>query len=724
MTAETWHEDNDRYLAASLKWLRLRLLRMMPEEQTAAVTNGSANNTATAPNTASAVSPVPKIGIRRWFRDKPIAPPTSPELSEPPLLLENKDATLDERIKGAQTVRETLANVDPPPALILLAQGFGLSPFERDVLLLCGAMEFDQETAARCAYAQGMSTQNYPTFGLALTLFDDPSWDALSAQRPLRHSRLVEINQPGATPLIASSLRADERIVNFMKGLNEFDERLSTLLNPVSTELTLAGSQQVIADLTLHRLREGLADGVVPIMQLVGPDTDSKLAVANETCKTLNRRLYRIGFNDLPTQLAEIETFARLWQRETLLLPIALYIDAQDIGGGHNESNAAIKRFLSREPGFVFLGVRDTPFSLNNANFSVEVNKPTAGEQRDAWVDLLMPFAAQEEIEPAAQSLAGQFDLNLHDIRNVCGLASVAADTHATLPAKLWHGCRHLTTPRLDLLAQRLDPKATWDDLVLPNESLKLLHQIADQVRERHKVYDQWGFGLRMNRGFGISVLFAGESGTGKTMAAEVIANDLQLNLYRIDLSAVISKYIGETEKNLRKLFDAAEQGGAILFFDEADALFGKRSEVKDSHDRYANIEINYLLQRMESFGGLAILASNMKNALDSAFMRRLRFIVDFQFPGIPERKFIWQKALPPQTPKDDLDYDRLARLNLTGGNIHSIALNAAFLAAKTGNPTVSMALMLEAARSELRKLDKPVNETEFRLMEAVKGKT
>ncbi|WP_156302407.1 ATP-binding protein, partial [Methylogaea oryzae] len=275
---------------------------------------------------------------------------------------------------------------------------------------------------------------------------------------------------------------------------------------------------------------------------------------------------------------------------------------------------------------------------------------------------------------------------------------------------------------RLDALAQPLVPKAIWDDLVLPEESAKLLRQIAGQVRGRHKVYEDWGFSSRMNRGFGISALFSGESGTGKTMAAEVIANDLRLNLYRIDLSAVVSKYIGETEKNLRKLFDAAEQGGAILFFDEADALFGKRSEVKDSHDRYANIEINYLLQRMEAFRGLAILATNMKSALDTAFMRRLRFVVNFQFPGVQERKLIWQKALPPQTPQESLDFDRLARLNLTGGNIHSVALNAAFQAAAAGLP-VSMGLMLDAARSEMRKLDKPVNEAEFRLLDAVKGR-
>jgi SpoVK/Ycf46/Vps4 family AAA+-type ATPase len=217
-----------------------------------------------------------------------------------------------------------------------------------------------------------------------------------------------------------------------------------------------------------------------------------------------------------------------------------------------------------------------------------------------------------------------------------------------------------------------------------------------------------------MNRGLGISVLFSGVPGSGKTMAAEVMANELRLDLFRIDLSAVMSKYIGETEANLRRLFDAAENGGAILFFDEADALFGKRSEVKDSHDRYANIEINYLLQRMESYGGLAILATNMKSALDAAFLRRLRFVLDFPFPGVAERKLMWQKAFPPQTPTSELDFDRLARLNVVGGHIAVIALNAAFAAAAADTP-VTMPLILAATRIEYRKLGRTVNEADFR---------
>jgi SpoVK/Ycf46/Vps4 family AAA+-type ATPase len=227
------------------------------------------------------------------------------------------------------------------------------------------------------------------------------------------------------------------------------------------------------------------------------------------------------------------------------------------------------------------------------------------------------------------------------------------------------------------------------------------------------QVYENWGFAAKSARGLGISALFSGASGTGKTMAAEVLANELQLDLYRIDLSQVVSKYIGETEKNLRRVFDAAEQGGAILLFDEADALFGKRSEVKDSHDRYANVEISYLLQRMEAYRGLAILTTNLKDAIDTAFMRRIRFVVAFPFPDAAQRAEIWRRVFPSQTPTEGLDVERLSRLSLAGGNIHNIAMYAAFLAADAHQP-VEMSHLLHAARAEYSKLEKPLSEAEI----------
>jgi SpoVK/Ycf46/Vps4 family AAA+-type ATPase len=278
----------------------------------------------------------------------------------------------------------------------------------------------------------------------------------------------------------------------------------------------------------------------------------------------------------------------------------------------------------------------------------------------------------------------------------------------------LWDTCRFQAQPGMDNLAQRIEPAAGWEDLILPQPQLEVLRDVASQVRQRFKVYETWGFGSKSKRGLGISALFAGVSGTGKTMAAEVLANELRLDLYRIDLSAVVSKYIGETEKNLRQVFDSAEEGGAILLFDEADALFGQRSEVQDSHDRYANIEVSYLLQRMEAYRGLAILTTNMKEDLDSAFLRRIRFIVQFPFPDPAQRLEIWRRVFPADTPTRGLDLSLLAQLNLAGGTIRNIALNAAFLAADANEP-VQMKHLLRAARSEYIKLDQPLTQGEVR---------
>ncbi|HWW61530.1 MAG TPA: ATP-binding protein, partial [Thermoanaerobaculia bacterium] len=410
----------------------------------------------------------------------------------------------------------------------------------------------------------------------------------------------------------------------------------------------------------------------------------------------------------LPAQAADLETLTRLWQRETLLLPVALYVDARDID--HHDAHAIpLKRLLGRLAGVMLVDARENwPTPHGGALF--DVDRPTSGEQRDLWLAVL----GDEEHE-TAERLASQFNLSAAAIERIANDAGDANETDSETPRtqRLWSAAAQHTRMHIDVLAQRIDAKATWDQIVLPEPELDLLHQIAAHVAGRATVYDRWGFRERMNRGFGISALFAGASGTGKTMAAEVIANHLGQSLHRIDLSSVVSKWVGETEKNLERLFHAADDSNGILFFDEADALFGKRTEVQHSQDRFANIEINFLLQRLESYRGLAILATNMKDALDSAFLRRLRFIVQFPFPGPKERRQIWEKAFPKATPREGLDFERLARINLTGGSIHNIALASAFLAASR-NESVTMDAVIEATRAELRKLDKPVNESEL----------
>jgi SpoVK/Ycf46/Vps4 family AAA+-type ATPase len=309
--------------------------------------------------------------------------------------------------------------------------------------------------------------------------------------------------------------------------------------------------------------------------------------------------------------------------------------------------------------------------------------------------------------------LSTQFRLNVNEIRQAAVEAGLLEHRDsASCFASLWQECRNQTRSHIDDLSQRIDAVANWDDLVLPQPEKDTLQEIIAHVRRRSVVYEKWGFGGKSDRGLGISAVFAGGSGTGKTMAAEVIAGALHLDLYRIDLSSVVSKYIGETEKNLRRVFDAADGGGAILLFDEADALFGKRSEVKDSHDRYANIEVSYLLQRMESYRGLAILTTNMKSALDTAFLRRIRFVVQFPFPNVEQRVHIWRRIFPDQAPVDGIDSERLAQLNVAGGNIKNIALAAAFLAADHAEP-IRMSHVLRAARSEYAKLEKPLTDAE-----------
>jgi hypothetical protein len=623
--------------------------------------------------------------------------------------------------------------VDPAPALVLLSRRFSLSRFEQEALLLCAALELDTRISALCAHAQHDRSRPHPTFALMAALFDEPAWDVLSPERPLRYWRLIEINQPGAEPLTTSALRADERVVNYVKGLNYLDDRLTPLL--IRFDGNAAGplppSQHAAVTAMEQTLRRSRNDGPPPLVQLVGVDPLSKQLVAQQAAAAMSLNLYRIPVELLPPQPGELETLARLWQRESILMPIALFLDAHEADGeqkgegGSPDRLGALQRFLARSQGVFLLSTREPRPALHATVQVIEVEKPSPAEQQVAWSAAL--GATGREFSTL---LAGQFNLNATTIteivRAVAGGAEAEDRTEAAAPKgagetgqaalheRLWSACLVSTGPQMERLAQRLRPVATWKDIVLPDAELHLLRQVAGQVARRSIVYDDWGFRQRMNRGLGISALFAGESGTGKTMAAEVIANHLRLNLYRIDLSAVVSKYIGETEKNLRRLFDAAEDGGAILFFDEADALFGKRSEVRDSHDRYANIEINYLLQRIESYRGLAILATNMKSALDQAFMRRLRFIITFPFPGRAQREAIWKRAWPADTPVGAIDFDRLARFNLTGGSIANVALNAAFMAAERGT-SVGMPLVLDAIRSEFRKLERPCDEAELR---------
>ncbi len=647
------------------------------------------------------------------------------------------------------------------PAVETLCQLFNLSPFERQVLLLCAGVELDGEIAKLCGQLQGGDRKNYATFSLALAVLPNSHWSAIYPASPLRHWRLLELgNSDGIT---RSPLRIDERVLHYLTGGQDLDRRLVGLVRSVSVSGELVPSHQILAErLAANWSRQ--PNQRLTVVQLCGIDQESQRAIALAACTLLGLKLQAMSARLVPTDARELEALMRLWEREAALSNSVLLLDCQELNTNDATRQDAIQRFIEGLRVGLILSTRERRTWGERPTLTLDVHPPTTQEQYELWHRGLGKVM---ESNGNLSALVAQYNFNSSTIQAVCAeaLGQLAAEKQGSevaiqntessppsppslggtkfqsppelasdpAPTKgsrerarwdlggnskiqnlVWDICRSQSCPRLEDLAQRIEPAATWNDLVLPPMQQQILREIAVHVRQRLTVYETWGFASKGARGLGISALFAGLSGTGKTMAAEVLANELRLELYRIDLSSVVSKYIGETEKNLRRVFDAAEQGGAILLFDEADALFGKRSEVKDSHDRYANIEVSYLLQRMEAYRGLAILTTNLKNALDTAFMRRLRFIVQFPFPDAAQRAEIWQRIFPANTPTEGLDGSKLARLNIAGGNIRNIALYAAFLAAEAKEP-VKMSHLLRAAQVEFVKFEKSLTEAEVR---------
>lgn len=632
----------------------------------------------------------------------------------------NERRTAERADRDAQLEGLNLAtsNLPGPAALDHMCAAFNLSAFERDVLLLCAGVELDSSFAELCVAAQGESQRPYPTFSLALAALPEAHWSAISPAAPLRYWRLLELGTNDT--ITRSQLRIDERVLHYLAGVSGLDARLQGLIEPVDSHAALPSSHQELSEQIARLWLQTKNTASLPIINLCGDQPAANQAVAAFTCHLCNVPLNLLRAVEIPAAVAEREALSRLWEREAALGGGALLIDCDEI-----ESTRTLNSLLENVRGMLFVVSREPLRLWRRRVVRFDVRKSSASEQKSLWQQSLGTLEKLngerlngENLDGQLNLLVSQFSLDAQTISTVSALAVAnqkpddASSSQSNLVSDLWDACRTQARSRLDDLAQRIEPFAKWEDIVLPESQRRTLRDVAAHVRQRSKVYETWGFASRGDRGLGISAMFAGVSGTGKTMAAEVLANELQLDLYRVDLSQVVSKYIGETEKNLRRVFDAAEEGGAILLFDEADALFGKRTEVRDSHDRYANIEVSYLLQRMESYRGLAILTTNMKSVLDTAFLRRIRFIVHFPFPDMGHRAEIWRRIFPFETPTENLDNSKLARLNIAGGNIRNIALHAAFLAADAGQP-VGMRHLLHAARGEYSKLEKPLTDTE-----------
>jgi ATPase family associated with various cellular activities (AAA) len=589
---------------------------------------------------------------------------------------------------------------DRAPALDHVASIFALTSFERSLLLMVAGVAIDGPFAQLCG--------GCATFGLALEKLPGAHWSALSPAGPLRRWRLIEPT-PGRS-LATTPLQIDERVLNFLLGIDHEDATVARLVYEPLPEAVLVPTHRAIAARITKFWAEHPDTPQPTAIQLCGGDPRALIDIAQAACADSGMQTRIVMSDAIPKDAESLGMFARLWEREASFVGAALVVDCTGNNQLGGDEVRVVDRLLGEVGGLVIvLSVDRRIAPARRPFYTIDVDRPSEAEQCAIWADRLND--TDGKLGPHIDNLAAQFDLGVSAIEAACRDAQLG---EVPLTDALWDSCRAQSRLGMAALARRLDAVAGWDDLVVTDHARAGLESVVRQVRYRSRVYRDWGFSGRGSRGRGISALFSGPSGTGKTMAAEVIANELRLDLYAIDLSAMVSKYIGETEKNLRRVFDAAESSGAILLFDEADALFGRRSEVKDSHDRYANIEVSYLLHRIESYRGVAILTSNMKSALDVAFLRRLSVIVEFPFPDEALRIELWKRAFPPATPTQDLDPHLLAQLHVAGGSVKNIALGAAFLAAAAERP-VTKEMVLTAAQVDYAKSDRHITPAELR---------
>ncbi|MCH9681251.1 MAG: ATP-binding protein, partial [Deltaproteobacteria bacterium] len=481
----------------------------------------------------------------------------------------------------------------PVDALDVVGDLFGLTNFERGLLMLCAAAQLDAAVAERC---REHTSAPAPSFALASRLLADGHLSALHPVRPLRWWRLLDSG--GASPGPWTPLQIDPRILHQLLGMPHIDERLDGIVQPLSPPPwslpSLVEQGRAVA------LRLGHHHGDSPVVVLGGAESSTLRAVAYEATGALGLDGFAIRAADLPREPEARQQLARLWCREVLLSGGLLLVDTE--GGG---DSVAVEHFVASLDAPVLLLGASNGVARVRPTHVVEVRPPTTVEVLERWRG---DSGQGQAWSRGVTEALSDYRLGLHQLEAVRReLIEAAPVDHAQVARG---ACRAQVRGGLDGLAQPLDVRASWDDLVLPQGQRDQLQQIIDHVRHRHRVYETWGLADKGTRGLGICALFHGASGTGKTTAAEAVAGVLDLALYRVDLSQVVSKYIGETEKKLERIFTAADGAGVVLLFDEADALFGRRTEVRDSHDRYANIEVSYLLQRIETYRGLALLTS------------------------------------------------------------------------------------------------------------------
>lgn len=642
-------------------------------------------------------------------------------------------ASLTEQIEILRRENDLCLDESSGLPLAELRTRFGLSQFECRILLIALAPELDLRYQTLYAYTQNDVTRKFPTIDLALKLLCNTRGEQWSARVVFSTSgslfrnsllRLAEEGYERELPLLARSLKIPERVTGFLLGHDSADSetanafarfqpksRIEDLILPAATKDRLKAAA--------HLLENG---GVV---LLAGRTGSGKRQAAEAICAELARTLV---ICDLTRPHGELTKLGALLRRECLLSHAGLYLKLDDSCLDEPEKQrpwAELARSLEGQPFPLFVASRHfrdaiaLPRCATSFRFDLEV--PEIPVRRTLWQRELNGSSSAPQVESELSILASKFRYTPGQIRRVVSEARNMArlrgpDAGTVSPVDIYAAARVHGSPGLQKLAHKSELLFAWEDLVLPDRVLHQLREVANSIRFRHTVHSEWRFDRKVGKNSGVSVMFTGLSGTGKTMSASVLAKDLGLDLYKVDLSNVVSKYIGETEKNLSRVFDEAEYSSAVLFFDEADALFGKRSEVKDAHDRYSNIEVAFLLQRMELFSGLAILATNLSRNIDAAFARRMQHIVEFPFPDVAQRERIWRGMFPPEAPLGtDVDFPFLARqFELSGGNIRNVVTAAAFMAAEKGRP-ISMEHLARATGREFQKMGKLPSKADFR---------
>ncbi|MEM7716036.1 MAG: ATP-binding protein [Cyanobacteria bacterium P01_A01_bin.68] len=607
--------------------------------------------------------------------------------------------------------------------LAWLQKTFNLSTFDLYILTITLAPELDKQYERVYIYLQDDINHKRPTVDLVFNLLCSTIPEKLSRRKhfstnsPLIHNRLLYLSSEAT--LLSQHLIIDSQVIRLLLNQHDLDSRLVSCCQLLEQNQ----SAEFIDNLYLQEDLQNKLQTIIKedwqkqplLLYFQGIDSSDKRCSAQMLSQTLEVDLLVADLEKILEDKPNFESKLQILFREAWFFNRLLYIDNFDILN-LQENQVYLSTFLKQLENnrsiSILSGIQNwIPTTNAKGVIIIPFTIPESEQRRKCWINQLQ--AAKITIEDKELDiLSNRFRLTPDQISDavITAYNNSRWQSNTTVFNQIFnHLCsaaRSQSGHELTTLARKVEPKYSWEDIILHPNQLKQLRDICKEAEYQNLVHQQWGFADKLSLGKGLNVLFSGTPGTGKTMAAEVIAAHLQLDLYKIDLSQIVSKYIGDTEKNLNRIFTAATSSNAILLFDEADALFGKRSEVQDARDRYANIEVGYLLQKMEEYEGIAILTTNTRSNMDEAFERRLRFIIEFQLPDAKNRQLIWQRTFPENAPcSPDLDLEFLAKsFDITGANIRNIALSAAFLAADDGG-VIKMVHLVRAMRREYQKM-------------------